>query len=402
MYDSRNFLIEEVHPAKGVTLFGRDAVGNLISRQDARDNQLTLFHYDPLHRPDFTDYPGTTPDIDYAYDVDRLSTLTRVTPGGGLSTRQTFDYEIGGDRLARQTLEVGGQSFTTEYNYDALDCLQGIIYPTTTTPVEFRCDDANRVSEVEVEGRLLIDDVDYHPSGQLEGVTYHDALGPVRTTRTYDVRHRVATIQAPGFLDLTYDWDGVGNLETLTDSGQVFTLSYDGLDRLEQAPGPWGSRSYTYDALGNRQTRSANGSVTTSHYSGAYLTATSGGQAGSFAYDLVGNRTQGFGASYVWNRSDRMRQATASGTTETYTYDGDLLRVRKQTGEEDTVYLYAPDGGLLGTLNLDGTTLRRFVHLGGHTVAEVPRLPSLTRFYYIDYQGSVLGASRYPSLRLSE
>ena len=78
------------------------------------------------------------------------------------------------------------------------------------------------------------------------------------------------------------------------------------------------------------------------------------------------------------------------------------LRVREQTGSKDLVSLYGPDGQLLGTVNYDGSNLRRYVYVGEQVVAEVPLTPSLTRFYYPDYQGSVLGTSRFPSLRTVE
>ncbi len=397
-YDSRNFLIEEVHPAKGITQFGRDAVGNLTWRIDSRDSLLTRFNYDALHRIDFTDYPDSTPDIDHDYVLDRLHQITRTDPSGALVTRQTLNYEPGGNRLASQRLDIGPQSFTTSYRYNALDCLKLITYPTATTPIEYFCDAANRTIAVRAGDRMLIPNIDYHPSGHLAGMTYNDISGTIHTTRTYDMRQRLDTLSVirlgepcpppcdeattqgtlgPVFVDRAYLWDGVGNLTTQTDNGVSYTRDYDLLNRLELATGPWGTRRYTYDALGHRLTLNDNGTVTRSHHSGVYLQSTSGGTPRSFGYDLVGNRTHGSAATYHWDRSNRMTEAIVSGRHETYTYDGGLLRVRKQSAAQDLVSLYGLGGRLLGAINADGSDLRRYVYVGGQVVAEVPLAPSL-------------------------
>ena len=220
----------------------------MIWREDSRDILRTTFTYDALHRLDFTDYPGNTPDIDYIYFLDpqapnrdRIVNVERKTSGGTLVTRQSYHHELGGDRIEAYTLDVGSQNFTTHFQYNDVDCLEQITYPTTTIPIDYTCDDANRVIAVQTGGHPLIDQVTYHPSGQLSGMTYHDVGGPVPTTRTYDTRQRIESIAAPNFIDHFYTWDGVGNLETLTDNGQLFSFAYDDLDRLTEAPGPWGA-----------------------------------------------------------------------------------------------------------------------------------------------------------------
>ena len=88
-------------------------------------------------------------------------------------------------------------------------------------------------------------------------------------------------------LDLTYVYDGDGNVLQIDDTRQTMTstFTYDSRDRVETASGAWGALSWQYDAIGNRTLQTKN-SVDTSY---TYTTAnrldhtTTGGQTESWA-----------------------------------------------------------------------------------------------------------------------
>ena len=68
-YDSRYFLTSVSDPETGVTSYGRDEVGNMISSQ-VGSSGVTAYTYDGFNRQVSCDYPGTTPDLATVYDAD--------------------------------------------------------------------------------------------------------------------------------------------------------------------------------------------------------------------------------------------------------------------------------------------------------------------------------------------
>ncbi len=97
---------------------------------------------------------------------------------------------------------------------------------------------------------------------------------------------------------------------------------YDGLDRLRQANGPWGSGSYTYDALDNLVS-SAVGSRTLTHNINSAtnrLTSLSGSQSLAIGYDATAIITQRGSQGFSFDIGNRM--ARAPGKIDTIIYDG--------------------------------------------------------------------------------
>jgi YD repeat-containing protein len=70
VYDTRFYLTSVDDPETGVTSYGRDALGNMISRQTGSSG-VTHYVYDARNRQILADYPGTTPDVETSYDAER-------------------------------------------------------------------------------------------------------------------------------------------------------------------------------------------------------------------------------------------------------------------------------------------------------------------------------------------
>ena len=125
----------------------------------------------------------------------------------------------------------------------------------------------------------------YLPFGPVSSLTLGNG---VDVTYTYDLDYRLTRIQAqaPGggamLQDLTLAFDGSGNITGIADAvdaARTQSLSYDLLNRLTQAIGPWGTDDYTYDkfkvpgranallaSCGNRLSRTLNADVTSYIY----------------------------------------------------------------------------------------------------------------------------------------
>jgi YD repeat-containing protein len=229
-------------------------------------------------------------------------------------------------------------------------------YPTGTT-LTMTCDSANRVKSVKVGSDVIVQDVVYHPSGQVASMTY----GNGKTTLvTYDDRSRTVGVTAADVIDLAYGYDGVDNVKSFENravTGSARTMTYDALDRLESttAPGLWCEAYYEYDALGNRTYKSVGGADTTFGYDAQNRFA-------SASTDILTSGSMAF----TWDDANRL---VSSSDGAIYLYDGHDRRIEKAEATQTTVYHYSPAGQVIAETLPDGTRLREYFYLGNKLIA---------------------------------
>ena len=228
----------------------------------------------------------------------------------------------------------GGQ--TTSYAYDAASNLTQMTLPSGNGYVETRAyDRAGRLTEVSsqkgatVLARFLST---LDPVGNPTQIVRSGSLAQTQTY-AYDTADRLTSVcfqagTCPGASDPFIRWayDRVGNRLSEQRPGQTTSYSYDARDRLLAA----GSTSYTYDQNGNE--------------------LSAGSRA--FSYDLA----------------NRLQTTTALGTTTTYVYDGEGVRLQASTGAQanrKTNFLWDVNGGLpqiAQERDGGGSLLRRYVY----------------------------------------
>jgi YD repeat-containing protein len=367
----KGWLTSETHPESGTTTYGYagDNMGLATSRTDAKQ-QTTTFSYDDNNRLETISIPGETTTIGYEPQGDnRLSVVSS-------DVNLKYYYDSAG-RLKGFDTRVSGIPFEVRYEYDGNDNVSEILYPAPSKRrVRMDYDNENRIINV----RDVLSNLDYasgmqyHESGALKQYTTGNNID---FTFTYDpARYWPTGIQA-GPLELTYGgYDEVGNVGTITDSrgaswNQSFT--YDVLDRLTQATGPFGTIGYAYDPHGNMLTQGAD----TFSYSPTTLRLTSrNGQA--IGHDDNGNLETGLQGVYTYNPHNQMSRATV-GTTETsFTYDADQWRVKKVSGDVTTYYVREPSGRLLTEVTIVGSnppSYRDYIYAGSRLLAVVQWQP---------------------------
>lgn len=225
-------------PDMGNWTYAYDNRGNLITQTDARGQTITLA-YDALSR--ILAKQSADVNATFTYDAQYQGTLSNISMNN-VALQYTYDQRL---RPVVTTQVIDGTPFTITSVYDS----------------------QNRIISEQGPGGKL--DYLYDRQGKVRSIpgyitwSQYDAFGSLLTrtganglitTYTYDNQnHRLAMISIPSVQNLTYTYDNVGNIKSINDAttGKLTLLSYDGLDRLQEALIGGDRYEYNYNALGN-------------------------------------------------------------------------------------------------------------------------------------------------------
>jgi hypothetical protein len=381
-FDSRFFLVSEDHPEIGHLVFGRDNVGNMTSRQvrnsdipgDTRpDSEVTIYTFDGLNRLKTIDYPGSTPDV--AYDYDHNDNLTAVDNAN--STR-IYGYDEN-DNLSHEDITISSDAYTLSYGYDNLDFLDTITYPSGRSVI-YRNDAFGRPIGIV----NFVDDATYFPGGQKQSLTYANGMVTTFTLneREWTESIRLDSDQDSGLIDLTYLYDGRGNVEQIVDGLDINTrvMTYDGLDRLKTADGMWGSGSFDYDFRDNMTSRSIGGNddVYVIQDNRMAQLQRNGVPFLTPSYDVYGNQLDTPQHDLLFDDASNLIFATkVSGTTAPdmyFRYDGNNRRVERQIGQlngDIRHYVYSRGDVVFSEIDFPTASIKENIYLGSQIVASV-------------------------------
>jgi len=263
-YDSLSRKTEMTDPDMGVWRYSYDKADNLKSQTDNRGRMIG-FYYDALNRITKIDYPSDS-DVTYSYDKDDYDdgvygTLTEVTDSTA-SIRYYYDQRL---RKTREIKTIGEQSWTAEWTHDSADRVKTRKYPSSNAYHY----DYNAQGELD-NITDVINDIDYNALNKITGKDYGNG---VYTGIYYDPDHfRLERIETPGLQDLSFVYDDVGNVKSITDSigDKTQNFEYDDIDRLISASEtPGYIRSYDYDSIGNIKSMVHDGNTMEFSYDGA-------------------------------------------------------------------------------------------------------------------------------------
>jgi YD repeat-containing protein len=244
------------------------------------------------------------------------------------------------------------------------------------------------------------------------GETYSNSLDARKRVSRITVQNPSATGNAMQPLDLDYGYTDRGNVASITGyfnrgNSQTVSLSnlqYDGLSRLHQATGFWGSSNaaanFSYDPWGNIDKRHVGGVNLGYQYdavSNQLLSATFSGDVGlnynrSFSYDGNGNVTSDGVKTYRYDHLNRLVRADTDGTTiQTNSYDGHGHRIRTIVNDgqrnRTTFFIYDPSGTLLHEYDQESGEQRDHIQFNGRSIA--------TRSFHQDHDSDGDGLPDY-------
>jgi RHS repeat-associated protein len=345
------------------TSYTYDAQGNPLTVTDALGNVKT-FTYEPIfNRPrTLRDRAGNVTH----YEFDSWGNLTKITDPLGQSTQ--FQFDAKGQLLA--VLDAAGHK--TSFGYDAKGNLTNTTDPLgnsvsatydalgkvlSVTDAEgqrsqYFYDDGERVARVvDPMGGSTMNEFD--ASGNIIAVTLP---GGARTIFEYDVFNRLTKVTNPLNQSTFFSYDKQNNLISKTDpKAQQIQYAYNSLNQLTRKTKPGDVVSYTYDRVGNLLTVTDADSGLTfvfdalNRVTETRTSATSRQPTTSikYTYDPNGNRKSmtdpgGGVTTYVYDSLARLT-SLRDPTSQTYTFMYDALSRRKQvsrTTGPTTTYNY--------------------------------------------------------------
>lgn len=374
-YDSRYYLTSTVLPEVGTTTFGRDAMGNMTSKQ-VGSSGVTTYEYDGRNRLWRVTYPEGYPSqvVNTYSGTDKLKTVVNA-----VATRR-YGYDAN-QNLTSEILEIDGLSLAAAYNYNSNDHLSSIVYPVLNRTAEFGPDVFGRPSGVKLQGSSMLT-AGFWPNGQIYELAF---AGGSKATYGMNRREWLSsiTVTAPNEakISTTFTYDVAGNtigINDAVDSSYNRDLVYDGLNRISRAAGPWGAGQISYDGSGNIKTKVFGQETSTLQYDPATnrlinysLQSGSGGanQAYSLSYDTYGNVIYG-GRVYTYDNASNLR-ATSEGWG--FMYDGKGSRVKTIRDGVTTYEFRSAQGLLLAELQKRPgyyDELKEHMYVAGKEVAE--------------------------------
>jgi YD repeat-containing protein len=368
-----DLLVREVHPESGETTYTYQG-GRLATRTTARGT--VTFGYDANDRLIAVDAPGTAHDITLAYDESDNRTLVQNS-----YVRSAFEFDLANRPVRRRDTIAGQPERETVYAYDGADRVASITYPSGTI-VGYMYDREGRVTSITrgPNAVLVAQVLDYHPSGAPGRLRFANGI---EETYAYDpFRYRLQQIGG-GPLQLTYGYDGVGNVVSIADGRPQFnqTFGYDTLNRLRWVAG-WAPNEFQYDPLGNRTSKSL--PAVTYNYDPASkrLTSVSGAaqlpEAGQYVHDAVGNLTSDPTGTYTYTPFNLLETATVAGQAVTYRYDGHNQRRVRVLGDRTDFFVQGLGNRLLSEYTqpagaAEASWVRDYLYLGSRVVAALSR-----------------------------
>lgn len=338
-------------------------------------------------------YQYDTYSAPYAGTPNGTGRVTSVTDPTGSTT---FFYDARGN-VTKTIKVIEGNSFTIESTYDSLNRVMTTTYPDTPNPevVTNTYDAAGNLKTVTSPATSYVTDITYNAFNQRTKITFGNN---VSTTYAYDSNSfRLSQIctrltlncsdpaSAPAVLqNINYDYDAVGNVTVMADgvnSGNSQMFTYDDLNRLKTANGPYGNFTntpYQYDPIGNMTYNPLVGNYTYPQSGIAsvrpHAVKTAGGSSNEYFYDDNGNMTSGpsyeadgdlisaTARTFTYDMENRPTTVVNNGVQATMAYDFKGSRVKKTVAGVTTYY-----AGRI--YEKKGSTTVKYIFIGATRVA---------------------------------
>jgi len=388
-YDDMDRVLTTTSPDTGTAAYAYDEAGNLTNKTDAKGIAVG-YAYDLLNRLTNVGFPDSAQDIGYTYDIGTygMGHRTGMTDPSGSTT---FGYDNRG-RLVQKASTLNGYTYSINRIFTLGSRVISTTYPSGRT-VDYTRNSIGKISGVSTTNdgttTTLINNLSYLPFGPASGMNMGAGSG---VTNVFDELYRTIVTNPGAETERTYTYDANSNLASINITNDVSkdkTFTYDAMNRLEHAEGPYGIIDYTYDGVGNRLTKVVNDQTTTY----TYVTGTNRLQEitgpVSYTYDSNGNITGVGSRVLTYNQNNRLVLVEENSTIlGEYVYNGLGQRVIKTANGVTTIFLYDFDGNLISESQTDGTIISEYLYMGTSRIAKVDVSSSEIYYFHNDHLGT--------------
>lgn len=368
------------------TKFTYDDNGNSVSKTDANGVTIAAV-YDRMDRLIARNYSDATPDVNFYYDGTGLGQVPNYSKGQKTKvsssvseTRYTAFDNLGRIKSSQQIVNGVTYNFA-DYQYDLAGDLISQTYPSGRV-VKSTLDANGNLEKLEsrkdANSPLLVylDQIKYTASGALRESRLGNGLWQ---TTAYNSRLQITQIGLgssntdTSLLKIQYDYgtpaqnNGSLRQQQITAPGLtqpiVQSYTYDDLNRLQSSTETFNAgtlswkQTFSYDRFGNRRFDAGNTTIPsggseaiTNPQINASDNRLSAGQG--YQYDKAGSLTRdAANQRFAYDAEERQIQFFTSANSSTapdatYAYDGEARRVKKTSGQFETIYVYDATGRL--------------------------------------------------------
>ena len=362
VYDGLGNLLSQTSPDTGMTTFDYNAQGQRIQMQRA-DLSTIAYTYDTLGRLKTQSSGGQTRTLTYDSCTNGKGLPCTVSKAGGTATTASFSYTPWGQVASRQDV-LNSVTDTTTYSYDGMGRLTGIGYPSgVSVGYGYAQGNLTNITAIVNGATSTVASLDGYPlMGPPKYLLHGNYLW--RTTQ-YDTDGRLANINTSNgptpLQKLAYGFDAADRVTSITngiDASLTQQYGYDNVSRLTSASIPGGNAaSFAYDLVGNRISASNTSPASSTSYtvataSNQMLNATTSGLTRTFTHNPNGDITaftdaSGIANTLTYDPFGRLASHAKSGVTTTYTVNALDQRMGKSNASVNSRYAYAGFNKLL-------------------------------------------------------
>jgi RHS repeat-associated protein len=298
-------------------------------------------------------------------------------------------------------LLINPQGYRTSWTHDAGDRVK-VQYLGNSTRASYSYDDANRIlklANIRTDATTISSfDYAYDSVGNRTRVIESDGI---RVTWSYDAKYQLTRERRSGAnaYDITYSYDSAGNRRVNLEDSIRTTYAYDSANQLRYHEDNTGRTTYTFDANGNQRiVESPSVALTTNTWdfeNKLTKVILPSGTRNTFAYDADGKRVKKDDSSgtskFVWDAENILVETNASDviqavySQEPVVYGNLISQYRSAT----TSFFHFDGLGSTDQLtNGVGTVTDRYVYMAfGIIVANTGS--TVTAFKFVGRQGYV-------------
>ncbi|SEK92911.1 RHS repeat-associated core domain-containing protein [Colwellia chukchiensis] len=385
-YDSKHRLCRISEPDVGDTLYQYDASGWLIAYQKgAISGSACVSPSGNAKVSLLRDDVGRIIKRDFSHSLTHDITKTYDANGNVLTVnRDGIEWIYSYNSLnfpTSEQLKVDGRQYVLAYGYNSAGQLSSMVYPSGKT-INYNPDGLGRPRQANYGGSYYASNIQYHASGQVSRLSYGNGHVFQQWLNERLLPSRLLTSKGNiKALDMSYNYDQRKLTTSITDTAlgnNNRMMTYDALERITSASGPWGSGEFSYDSLGNILTKDLGSRKVSLSYDadnrliGAIDTGGLGGNTGTrdFAYDNRGNTITAGNLNFNYDYADQPVSMYGS-TSGSYRYDGNLKRVKATIAGKTIYNVYNLAGKLIHIDNVSSNKRTDYINAGSRTVARV-------------------------------